>query len=105
MVGLTLAAAMGSSQAALVFLSVVPGAWRLQTYVGATGGGNVTLWFTGSPCSNGNITMVNPSEGDKNRLWSTVLAAKLASRRMFVYYDDAGAPGTCAMNSFGMDDQ
>ena len=100
-VGGVLVGALSSAHAALAFVSVVPSTWRLQTYAGATGSGNVVLWFTGSPCTNGSLVMNNASEQDKNRLWATVMAAKLANRHMFVYYDDTN----CVINSFGFDDQ
>lgn len=93
-----------AAEAAVVSIVAIPNAWRLETYVGGTGT-NVVLWFTGSPCTNGGIQMSNPSEQDKNRLWATVLAAKLANRRMFVYFDNTNAPSSCPMISFGMDDQ
>ena len=94
-----------AAEAAVVSMVAVPNAWRMETYVGAAGGNNVMLWFTGSPCTNGSLQMSSPSEQDKNRLWATVMAAKLANRRMFVYFDNANAPASCPMISFGMDDQ
>lgn len=89
----------------MLSIVAIPNAWRMETYVGGAGSNNVMLWFTGSPCTNGGIQMSSPSEQDKNRLWATVLAAKLANRRMFVYFDNTNAPSSCPMVSFGMDDQ
>ena len=103
-VGMTMATAL-SAAASSVQLAAVPSSWRIETYVGATGAGNVVLWYTGSPCTNGELSMSNPSEQDRNRLWTTVLAAKLANRRMFIYYENANAPSNCPISSFGMDDQ
>jgi hypothetical protein len=100
-VGAVLAATLGTANATLVFLSAIPNAWRLQDYAGQTGTGNLVLWFTGSTCTNGQLMINASTEQEKNRLWSTVMAAKVANRHMFVYYDDA----TCLISSFGMDDQ
>lgn len=86
------------SVAAEVVISAVPTTWRLQNYMSSSG---LVLWFTGSSCTNGLLTFSNPSEQDKNRLWSLVLAAKLSGKAIFIYYDNAAS--NCPINSFGMD--
>jgi hypothetical protein len=99
-----LALLLGSPLAAIaatVTLTEVPTNWRLQNYVG----GSVILWFTSAPCTNGQLVLAaGNTQADANRLWATILAAKLSSHKVFIYYDNAAAPGTCPISSFGMDD-
>ena len=78
-----------------------PATWRLQNYAPD----NLVLWWTGSPCgSNQKLTTGNLSPSDKSRLYATILAAKMTSKKIYVYYDDTnGANGNCAITSFGMD--
>ena len=81
-------------------ISVDPKSWRLQDYIGGT----VNLWFTSSSCTYGGLSLVDATEAERNRLWALVLSAKLSSKKVFVYYDDAAAPAVCRITSFGIDE-
>jgi hypothetical protein len=76
----------------------VPSAWRLENYLVD----NVTLWFTGSSCVNGSLSMpVNATKSDKDRLWAAVSVGKAAGRSVFVYYQPITAT-ECRITSFGL---
>jgi hypothetical protein len=94
---LTLVAAFALPQAnaAEAVITAIPTAWRLQQYVGSV----ATVWFTGSSCNNGNLSLGAATEAEKNRFWSLVLAAKLSNHSVFVYYETTN----CTVTSFGMD--
>ena len=99
---LALALSMMSSllQANDIFLKQNPTAWRLQNYIPD----GVVIWFSGSSCANGQLTLpVTATTEDKNRLWSTVMAAKVSGREIYVYYDTENTPGACMINSFGLE--
>jgi hypothetical protein len=84
------------SQAAIVPISVVPTAWLLQNYLPS----NVVLWFTGSSCASGMLALPpSATAADQQRLYATVLAAKLSNSKIFVYYDDSTP--SCFITSFG----
>ncbi|MGR4867066.1 hypothetical protein [Caulobacter sp. LARHSG274] len=71
-----------------------PTGWRLQNYNGAY----VVVFFTGaSDCTMGSIRMTGTAD-DVNRFWSTVLAAKLANRKLGVIYSGGGS--SCVVDSF-----
>lgn len=75
-------------------IEAVPSNWRLQNYLNES---KVVTWFTGSPCSNGQLLFSpNTSEETLNRYWSLVLTAKAASKIIGVYYD----PMNCQITSF-----
>ena len=79
-----------------------PSTWRLENYVG--GGNAVVVWYTNSTCANGNLSLGNNNTAeDRNRFYATVMEAKATNRSMFVYYDNASAPGSCLIISFGID--
>ncbi|WNO10316.1 hypothetical protein [Teredinibacter sp. KSP-S5-2] len=84
------------SQAAYPKVEVIPESWILENYVGDND--NVKVWNSGSSCSGKLQFPSNSTQGDIDRFWSTVLAAKLAGRKIFVYY----IPGECNIKSFGM---
>jgi hypothetical protein len=89
-----------SSFATVQLISAVPTSWRLQDYVGSV----VTVWFTPSPCTYGNLALPSGStQAEINRFWALILGAKLSNRAVYVYYDDAAAPSSCIVTSFGMD--
>ena len=89
-----------TAQANLVAISGVPTPWRLQSYVPDT----VNLYFTPSTCTYGSLSFPSSSTpADRNRFWSLILAAKLANRSVYIYYDDSNSPGACYISSFGMD--
>lgn len=84
-----------------VSISSDPASWRLENYV--LGGQSVVLWYTGSACSNGNISLPSSATvADMNRLWYTVSLAKTTGAKIFLYYDDANAPQSCQIISFGV---
>jgi|EndMetStandDraft_4_1072995.scaffolds.fasta_scaffold00838_5 hypothetical protein len=88
------------AQAASVRIAESPAAWRLENYPG----GIVTAYFTSVPCSSGQIVFgANAVPADLNRFWATVSLAKATGQKMFVYYENANAPSTCVITSFGLD--
>jgi hypothetical protein len=92
-----------SASGAIVTISAVPTAWRIENYT--NGSANpVNLWYTGSSCTNGGLQLPSTATvQDANRLFSLLMAAKLASHTMFVYYDNTSSPAACNIISFGMD--
>jgi hypothetical protein len=89
-----------AAMAASVAIADVPTNWRLENYLS----GPVMLWFTPSQCTNRSLTFTaNATPAEMNRLWALILAAKLSSHKVFVYYDNAAAPTSCPIISFGMD--
>lgn len=93
---LALLALSGVSSAATTALIGVPSGWRIENYVG----GNVTVWFSGSACPNGQLTLPSTATAvDHSRLFATVLAGKNTGTRVFIYYDNAVAG--CPIISFG----
>lgn len=88
---------------AQAYVSLPAGPLRLQDYPGGT-----TIFYTGSPCSSGGLTLDPADTPDRNKtLYATVLAAKAMNARFFAYYDIgaiAGAP-VCYIRSFGVDSQ
>ena len=77
-----------------------PSTWKLQNYIGD----GVVLWYTGSSCASGQMTFgTGATSDDKNRLWSTVMAAKVSGRKVYVAYDNSTA--NCYITSFGMHNQ
>lgn len=98
---LTLAAQLPACLAANVSISANPATWRLDNYPAGQG---VVIWFTGSKCTNGQLTLpAGSTAGDANRLWATVSLAKANGRKMFIYYSDTNAPAGCPIASFGFD--
>jgi hypothetical protein len=76
-------------------VSGVPTAWRLQSY----GTYAVTLYYTGSTCANGVLSLPSTAtDRDNTRLYATIMAAKISGARVFAYYD----PATCLITSFGL---
>jgi hypothetical protein len=86
------------SYAEIKTVSDVPATWKLENYAG----GNVVVWYSGATCENGLLQFQDiATSDDKNRFWSTILAAKVSNRPMFVTYDDSDA---CKIHSFGLHD-
>lgn len=82
-------------------LEAVPTAWRLENYVGATG---VAAWYTGSPCTSGNLSFnSSATTDDKNRFWSLVMTAKVSGKPIGVVYTNSG--GSCQIVSFYLKEQ
>ncbi|AXI01471.1 hypothetical protein [Aquirhabdus parva] len=81
--------------AAPASILTVPSGWRLQNY---TGGALVVWYTTASTCTTGKLTLPAGNESQRNRFWALVLAAKTASRKVLVEYDDS----TCVISSFGL---
>jgi hypothetical protein len=65
--------------------------WRIQNYVGD----HIQLFYTGSGCGPASSLQLpaGASAEERERLWSTMSAAKLSNKRIFVYFDNA--PATC----------
>jgi hypothetical protein len=81
----------------LINIEGAPAAWRLQDYVGLSPG--VTVWFTGSSCTNGQLSFPSgTSSDDQNRFWSLIMAAKIAGQTVGVYYYISGS--SCVLNSY-----
>lgn len=78
--------------------TVVPTAWRLESY----GVSNVVLWYTPSTCAQGQIILSgSATPAEHNRLYATVMAGKAAGIKVFINY--TAASGVCVINSFGLD--
>jgi hypothetical protein len=77
-----------------------PTGWRMENYAN----NSIVIWSAGSPCAGGSIFLPgNFTAADANRLWATVTTAKTTGKKMFVYYDNANAPTSCPILSFGLD--
>jgi len=80
------------------FVEAVPTAWRLENY---SPGGLVSLWYTGSTCSNGQLVLPTGSTvQESSRLFALISAAKMSNNKVFVYYNNAAAG--CPIISFGL---
>lgn len=97
---LACAAALTASAAYADRLDAVPTAWKLQSYAGVS----TVLWYTGSPCQNGKLTLPTTDSPDRNKLlWATVLEAKAANLPMSIEYTVSGT--TCTITSFAVSPQ
>jgi len=87
------------ASAAEVYISAVPTNWRLQNYIPDT----LAIYFSSSSCApNGYLLMpANATKADRDRLYNTIMAAKLAKRPVFILYEST----TCTINSFGLLEQ
>lgn len=87
--------------AASVYTIVDPNKVRLENYVPSSySHSSVVIWWAGSSCEQGRILTDNLTTAEKNRLFAMVLTAKVTSRKIFFYYDNAES---CKLVSFGMD--
>jgi hypothetical protein len=76
-------------------VEAVPSGWRLQNYVP----NNIVLWFTGSPCFQGVLTLRSTAtEKDRDRLYAMIMTAKTAGKRVVVYFTREGE--SCWIDSF-----
>jgi len=81
-------------------IEVVPTAWRLQDYLD----GSVWTYFTGSPCSQGHLTLPASTPADsKNRYWSMIMSAKFSGKIVGVYYVNNN--GSCIIQNFYLREQ
>lgn len=81
----------------LINIEGSPAAWRLQDYPGQTPA--VTAWFTGSSCTNGQLSFPSSASiDDQNRFWALIMAAKIAGQTVGVYYYVSGS--ACFLNSY-----
>jgi hypothetical protein len=81
----------------LINIEGSPAAWRLQDYPGQTPA--VTAWFTGSSCTNGQLSFPSgASIDDQNRFWALIMAAKIAGQTVGIYYYVSGS--ACFLNSY-----
>jgi hypothetical protein len=72
--------------------------WRLQNYVP----NQVTLYFTGSPCTSGSLVMPSTAvQADQDRLWALILTSKATGNPVYIYYYNNA--GVCTISSFGWD--
>jgi hypothetical protein len=82
---------------ALIEIDAVPSSWLVQNYVPA----NLTLWFTGSSCNNGQLVFPsNAVQADEDRLVSMVLTAKATGQVIRMYYYVSNS--ACYISSFGI---
>ncbi len=87
--------AEGAEAQTVANIEAVPSAWRLQDY----SDGSISIYFTGSPCPSGHLVLQSTvSEGVKERLWSTVMAGKLAKQPVGIFYRVEG--GSCIISNF-----
>ena len=97
-----LVASLATAHAEMVLVTNSPSAWRLENYPGV----GVVLYYTSSPCANGKIIFnASASQADMNRLWATVSIAKTTGKKMFLFFDNANAPSTCSIMSFGLQEE
>lgn len=91
----------GIGHAAPRELKEVPKNWRLQNYIGD----GVNAWYTlsgpQSACLSGNLHFAAATNDDRDRFWKTVTWAKLAGRKMIVFYEST----TCAISSFALSEE
>lgn len=88
---------VGVSARTIKQLYVVPSSWKMENYFSDI----LVVFFSGSVCENGRLSFPdNATISDKNRFWSSVLAARASSSRMFVRYDSDDT--SCAIVSFGV---
>lgn len=87
------------ASAAEAYISAIPTSWRLQNYIPDT----PTLFFSGSNCGPSGILAMpaNATKADRDRLYNTIMAAKLAKKPVFIFYEST----TCTINSFGLLEQ
>jgi hypothetical protein len=82
-----------------VLIAAVPTSWLIQNYVP----NQVVLWFTGSPCSNGQLTFPSTAvQADQDRLWAMIMTAKATGQTVYLYY--INVDGGCIIQSFGLPD-
>jgi hypothetical protein len=99
-IGLTAAAGLPPLAAQEVQIAAVPTAWRVQNYVPQT----VVLWFTGSTCINGQLTLPGTAvKADSDRLYATVMMGKAAGKKVYLYY--TASAGGSLINSFGLESE
>jgi len=73
-------------------------AWRIQTYTGTT----IALWYTGSSCVSGGLTLPASESADRNKLLAAmVLSAKATGAKMAIGYDVDN--GSCIITDFAID--
>jgi hypothetical protein len=88
-----------ASAQSIVGITAVPTSWLIQNYVP----NQVVLWFTGSPCSNGQLIFPPTAvQADQDRLWAMILAAKATGQQVVVYYYVNN--GACIISSYGLPD-
>lgn len=75
----------------------VPTNWQV-----INGMGNViNVYYTKTTCADGRLRLgANATDQDKNRFWSTIMAAKLSNNQVIVYYDPT-LPD-CQLTDFGL---
>ncbi len=94
--GLLLAAsaALTATTAQADLIEAIPSGWRLQDY----GPSGMSVYFTGSPCSSGQLAFPSATGFSPDRFWATVMTAKVTSRMIGVYYHVAN--GSCVIDNF-----
>lgn len=75
----------------------VPNKWRLENNIPD----RLEVWYSGSSCANGRLILPSTAtKEDKNRFWSTIMAAKTSNKKVVVFYDENTAG--CEVSSFGL---
>jgi hypothetical protein len=65
-VGMSFLVTSWVARADVVELDSIPTGWKIENYIGDV----IDLWWTPSPCTNGQMTLpANASADDKKRLW------------------------------------
>ena len=91
---MAVSAALTATTAQADLIEAVPTGWRLQDY----GPSGVNIYFTGSPCQSGLISVPSSPDFSKDRFWATIMTAKVTSRMVGVYYHVDG--DSCVIDSF-----
>ncbi len=80
---------------ALANIEESPVNWRLQNYVGQ----GVTVYYSSSSCGSGSLVFPGgTSSDDLNRFWALVMAAKIASQPVGIFYQVIN--GQCVIESY-----
>ena len=92
-----LSTALFSFHTEAAVISAIPDKWKLENYIG----GKVVIWYSETSCQTGKLSLPTHSTSeDHNRLWSLILAAKTASSKVTIHYNENA--GNCEIVSFGL---
>lgn len=99
----------GASNAEEIYLPIMdPSPWRLQTYTSASSD-VIAVFFTGSPCIYGQLSLPTTNPAEKNRFWNTILAAKVAKKKVFVSFERTpaapAAATSCVITSYAVTEE
>ena len=92
---LSVAVSLSASAQTLISIQGSPATWRPQNYAG----GGVVVYYAGSSCAQGALEFAaGTTSDDENRLWSLLVAAKIAGQDVGIFYYVSGT--SCIIQSF-----